>query len=188
MDPEGLVDVNDHLLWFCIARKKRHPPHELFFCMCECVGPTINLAFLDSNIQLACRRDIESLIHNMKEYKIGIIFTPKFWKLVKHLFLKLEAKVFNHEHPYIINFPLNMQIFPMEFLGGGTIGNLFKCTFLRVMAIAKVWKMNYIIIKHVFCIVRISKRRVAKTKYKEWSWSESNLDQINHQSPTWLVR
>lgn len=55
----------------------------------------------------------------------------------------------------------------MDFLGGGAIGNVFKCTFLGVMAVARVWKMNYIIIKQVFCIARIPEKKVVETKYKE---------------------
>jgi hypothetical protein len=83
----------------------------------------------------------------MKEYKKGIIFTPRFRKLAKHLLEKLEAKLSNHEHPYIIYFPLDVQIFPMDFLGGGAVGNVFKGMFLGVMVVAKVWKMNCITIK-----------------------------------------
>ncbi len=55
----------------------------------------------------------------------------------------------------------------MNFLSGGIVGNVFKCMFLGMMAIAKVWKMNYVTIKQVFRIVRIPKRRIIETKYKE---------------------
>ncbi len=71
-------------------------------------GLAIYLVFLDSNVQLACRRDIEGLIHNMREYKRGIIFTPNFQKFAKHLLEKLEVEVSNHEHPYTIDFPLDV--------------------------------------------------------------------------------
>jgi hypothetical protein len=80
---------------------------EFFACMNVLVqiridkiyGLAIYLIFLDLNVQLACRRDIEGLIHNVREYKRSIIFTPNFQKLAKHLSKKLEVKVSNHEHP-----------------------------------------------------------------------------------------
>lgn len=55
----------------------------------------------------------------------------------------------------------------MNFLSDGVVGNVFKCMFLGVMVVAKVWKMNCVTIKKVFCIVRIPKRRITKFKYKE---------------------
>jgi len=113
----------------------------------EIYGLAIDLAFLDSNVQLAYRRNIEGLIHNMKEYIRAIIYIPNFRKIAKHLLEKVEVKVSNHEHPYIIDFRLDVQIFLMDFLGGGVVGSVFKCMFLGVMVVAKVWKMNCITVK-----------------------------------------
>jgi len=80
----------------------------------------------------------------MKEYKRGIIFTSKFAKLAKHLSEKLEAEISNHEHPYTIDFALDVEISYKDCLGGGSFGTVFKCTFLGVMAAAKVWRTDCI--------------------------------------------
>jgi len=102
------------------------------------------LVSLESAVKDACRRDIDSLIRSMKEYKRGIIFTSKFAKLAKHLSEKLEAEISNHEHPYTIDFPLDVEISSKDRLGGGSFGTVFKCTFLGVMAAAKVFQTNCI--------------------------------------------
>jgi serine/threonine protein kinase len=103
-------------------------------------GPALDS--LDSSVQQACRRDIQDLILSMKQYRRGIIFTSKFAKLAKHLSEKLEAEISNHEHPYAIDFPLDVQIYYKDCLGDGSFGTVYKCTFLGVMAAAKVWKTN----------------------------------------------
>jgi hypothetical protein len=72
-------------------------------------GPALDS--LDSSVQQACRRDIQDLILSMKQYRRGIRFTSKFAKLAKHLSEKLEAEISNHEHPYAIDFPLDVQIY-----------------------------------------------------------------------------
>ncbi|KAH9577114.1 hypothetical protein CY35_01G197400 [Sphagnum magellanicum] len=100
------------------------------------------LGFLESAVKDASRRDIHSLIRSMKEYKRGVIFTSKFAKLAKHLSEKLEAEISNHEHPYTIGFPPDVEISYMDRLGEGSFGTVYKCTFLGVMAAAKVWKTN----------------------------------------------
>ncbi len=103
-------------------------------------GPA--LPSLDSSVQQACRIDILGLMISMKQYRRGIIFTSKFAKLAKHLSEKLEAEIFNHEHPYTIDFPLDVEISYKDCLGDGSFGTVYKCTFLGVMAAAKVWKTN----------------------------------------------
>jgi serine/threonine protein kinase len=97
---------------------------------------------LESAVKDASRRDIHSLIRSLKEVKRGILFTPKFSKLAKHLSEKLEAEISNHEHPYSIGFPPDVEISYMHRLGEGSFGTVYKCTFLGVMAAAKVWKTN----------------------------------------------
>jgi predicted Ser/Thr protein kinase len=103
-------------------------------------GPALDP--LDSSVQQACRTDIEGLILSMKQYRRGIIFTSKFAKLAKHLSEKLEAEISNHEHPYTIDFPLDVEISYKDWLGDGSFGTVYKCTFLGVIAAAKVWKAN----------------------------------------------
>jgi hypothetical protein len=103
-------------------------------------GPALDS--LDSSVQEACRRDIEGLILSMKQYRRGIIFTSKFQNLAKRLSEKLEAEISNHEHPYTIDFPLDVEISYKDCLGDGSFGTVYKCTFLGVIAAAKVWKRN----------------------------------------------
>jgi hypothetical protein len=99
---------------------------------------------LDSSVQQACQRDIQDLILSTKQYGRGKIFTSKFAKLAKHLSKKLEAEISNREHPYTIDFPLDVEISYKDCLGHGSFGTVYKCTFLGVMAAAKVWKTNCI--------------------------------------------
>jgi serine/threonine protein kinase len=80
----------------------------------------------------------------MKQYRRGIIFSSKFAKLAKHLSEKLEAKISNREYPYTIDFPLAVEISYKDYLGDGSFGTVYKCTFLGVTAAAKVWKTNRI--------------------------------------------
>ncbi len=103
-------------------------------------GPALDS--LGSKIQQACRRDIQDLILSMKQYRRGIRFTSKFAKLAKHVSEKLEAEISNHQHPYTIDFPLDVQISYKDRLGDGSVGTVYKCTFLGVTAAAKVWKTN----------------------------------------------
>jgi len=84
------------------------------------------------------------LILSTKQYGRGKIFTSKFAKLAKHLSEKLEAEISNREHPYTIDFPLDVEISYKDCLGDGSFGTVYKCTFLGVMAAAKVWKTNCI--------------------------------------------
>jgi predicted Ser/Thr protein kinase len=105
-------------------------------------GPALDS--LDSSVQQACRTDIEGLILSMKQYRRGIIFTSKFAKLAKHLSEKLEAEISNHQHPYVIDISLDVEISYQDSLGSGSFGTVFKCTFLGVVAAAKVWKTNSI--------------------------------------------
>jgi serine/threonine protein kinase len=109
-------------------------------------GPALGPALdsLDSSVQQACRRDIQDLILSTKQHGRGKIFTSKFAKLAKHLSEKLEAEISNHEHPYTIDFPLDVEMFYKDRLGEGSFGTVYKCTFLGVMAAAKVWKTNRI--------------------------------------------
>jgi serine/threonine protein kinase len=101
-----------------------------------------DLVSLESAVKDASRRDIYSLIRSMKEYK-GSIFSPsKFAKLAKRLSEKLEAEISNHQHPYTIDFPLDVEISYKDCLGDGSFGTVYKCTFLGMMAAAKVWKTN----------------------------------------------
>jgi serine/threonine protein kinase len=101
-----------------------------------------DLVSLESAVKDASRRDIDSLIRSMREYKGSIFSTLTFAKLAKHLSEKLEAEISNHEHPYTIDFPLDVQISYKDCLGDGSFGTVYKCTFLGVMAAAKVWKTN----------------------------------------------
>ncbi len=105
-------------------------------------GPALDS--LDSSVQQAFRRDIEGLIRSMKRYRRCIIFTRKFAKLAKHLSEKLKAEIFDHEHPYTIDFPRDVEISYKDCLGDGSFGTVYQCTFLGVMAAAKVWKTNCI--------------------------------------------
>ncbi len=105
-------------------------------------GPALD--YLDSSVQQACRRDIEGLILSMKQYRRGIIFTSKFAKLAQHLSEKLETEISKHQHPYVIDIPLDVEISYQDSLGSGSFGTVFKCTFLGVVAAAKVWKTNCI--------------------------------------------
>jgi len=109
-------------------------------------GPALGPALdsLDSSVQQACRRDIQDLILSTKQHGRGKIFTSKFAKLAKHLSEKLEAEISNHEHQYTIDFPLDVEMFYKDRLGEGSFGTVYKCTFLGVMAAAKVWKTNRI--------------------------------------------
>jgi predicted Ser/Thr protein kinase len=100
------------------------------------------LVSLESAIKDASRRDTDSLIRSMKEYKGSIFSTSKIAKLAKRLSEKLEAEISNHEHPYTIDFPLDVEISYKNYLGDGSFGTVYKCTFLGVMAAAKVWKTN----------------------------------------------
>jgi hypothetical protein len=99
---------------------------------------------LDSTVQQAAGRDIDSLILSMKVYRRGIFFSKRFVKLAKHLLEKLEAEISNHGHPYIIDVPLDVEIFYKHPLGVGSVGTVFKCKFLGVMAAAKVFQTNSI--------------------------------------------
>jgi serine/threonine protein kinase len=99
---------------------------------------------LELAVKDASTIDIDSLIRGMKEYKKSIFSPSKFAKLAKHLSEKLEAEISNHEHPYTIDFPLDVEISYKDCLGGGSFGTVFKCTFLGVMAAAKVWKTDCI--------------------------------------------
>jgi hypothetical protein len=99
------------------------------------------LVSLDSSVQEAYRTDIEGLILSMKQC---IIFTSKFAKLAKHLSEKLETEISDHQHPYLIDIPLDVEISYQDSLGSGSFGTVFKCTFLGVVAAAKVWKTNCI--------------------------------------------
>jgi predicted Ser/Thr protein kinase len=105
-------------------------------------GPALDS--LDSSVQQACRTDIEGLILSMKQYRRGIISASKFAKLAKHLSEKLEREISNHQHPYVIDIPLDVEISYQGSLGSGSFGTVFKCTFLGVEAAAKVWKTNCI--------------------------------------------
>jgi hypothetical protein len=95
-------------------------------------GPALDS--LDSSVQQAFRIDIEGLILSMKQYRRGTIFTSKFAKLAKHLSEKLETEISNHQHPYVIDIPLDVEISYQDSLGSGSFGTVFKCTFLGVMA------------------------------------------------------
>ncbi|CAK9193414.1 unnamed protein product, partial [Sphagnum troendelagicum] len=97
---------------------------------------------LDSSVQQACRRDIKDLILSTKQYGRGNKLTSKVAKLAKHLSKKLEPEISNDEHPYTIDFPLDVEISYKDCLGDGSFGTVYKCTFLGVMAAAKVWKTN----------------------------------------------
>jgi hypothetical protein len=105
-------------------------------------GPALDS--LDSSVQQAYRRDIQHLILSTKQYGRGKIFPLKFAKLAKHLSEKLEAEISNHEYPYTIDFPLDVKKFYEHCLGDGSFGTVYKCTFLGLMAAAKVWKTNCI--------------------------------------------
>jgi predicted Ser/Thr protein kinase len=105
-------------------------------------GPALDS--LDSSVQQAYRRDIQHLIFSTKQYGRGKLFTSKFAKLAKHLSEKLEAEISNHEHPYTIDLPLDVEISYKDCLGDGSFGTVYKCTFLGMMAAAKVWKTNCI--------------------------------------------
>ncbi|CAK9193420.1 unnamed protein product [Sphagnum troendelagicum] len=123
---------------------------EFLACVNVLVQMKTNMAYgpaldsLDSSAQQACRTDIEGLILSMKQYRRGKMFSSKFEKLAKHLSEKLEAKISNHEYPYTIDFPLDVQISYKDCLGDGSSGTVYKCTFLGVTAAAKVWKTNRI--------------------------------------------
>jgi serine/threonine protein kinase len=80
----------------------------------------------------------------MKQYRRGIIFTSKFAKLAKYLSEKLETEISNHQHPYVIDIPLDEEISYQDSLGSGSFGTVLKCTFLGVEASAKLWKTNCI--------------------------------------------
>jgi hypothetical protein len=98
-------------------------------------GPALDS--LDSSVQQACRRDIEGLIISMKQYRRGIIYTSK---LAKHLSEKLQTEFSNHQHPYVINIPLDVEIsWNQNPLGIGAFGIVFECKFLGVVAAAKIW-------------------------------------------------
>jgi predicted Ser/Thr protein kinase len=97
-----------------------------------------DLVALESAVKDASRTDIDSLIRSMKED----ISTSNFAKLAKHILEKLEAEISNHQHPYTIDFPLDVEISYKDCLGAGSFGNVYKCTFLGVRAAAKVWKTN----------------------------------------------
>jgi hypothetical protein len=128
-------------------------------------GPALD--YLDSSVQQACRRDIEGLILSMKQYRRGIIFSSKFAKLAKHLSEKLEAEISNHEHPYVIDIPLDVEISYKDCLGDGSFGTVYKCTFLGVMAAAKVWKTN-----------RINKEAAEKEASLFLKWRHPNVAQF----------
>ncbi|KAH8976283.1 hypothetical protein BDL97_01G205800 [Sphagnum fallax] len=121
---------------------------EFFVCVNVLVQMKTNMIYgpaldsLDSTVQQAAGRDIDSLLLSMKEYRRGIFFSKKFVKLAKHLLEKLEAEISNHGHPYIIDIPLDVEIFYKHPLGVGSVGTVFKCKFLGVMAAAKVFQTN----------------------------------------------
>jgi serine/threonine protein kinase len=71
-------------------------------------------------------------------------YLPQDLQSLQHLSEKLEAEISNHEHPYTIDFPLDVENFYKDRLGEGSFGTVYKCTFLGVMAAAKVWKTNRI--------------------------------------------
>jgi tRNA A-37 threonylcarbamoyl transferase component Bud32 len=109
-------------------------------------GPALDPAWdsLDSSVQQAFRTDIEGLIRSMKQYRRRIIFIRKFAKLAKHLSEKLKAEISNHEHPYTIDFPRDVEISYKDWRGDGAFGSVYECTFLGVKAAAKVWRTNCI--------------------------------------------
>jgi hypothetical protein len=92
MDPEGLVDVSDHVLQFCMLDKKviLHL-REFLACVNVLVQMKKNILYrpvlvsLESAVKDASRRDIDSLIRSMKEYEKSMFSPSKFAKLAKHL-------------------------------------------------------------------------------------------------------
>ncbi|CAK9875577.1 unnamed protein product [Sphagnum jensenii] len=118
---------------------------EFLACVNMLVQMKTNIMYrpdLESAVKDASRTDIDSLIRSMEEYKGSISSTSKFAKLAKHILEKLEAEISNHQHPYTIDFPLDVEISYKDRLGDGSFGTVYKCTFLGVMAAAKVWKTN----------------------------------------------
>jgi hypothetical protein len=103
-------------------------------------GPA--LFSLDSGVAEASRIDVDSLVLSMKDYKRGIFFASNFGKLAEHLSAKLQAEISNQEHPYIIDVPLDVEIYYKHPLGVGSVGTVFKCKFLGVMAAPKVFQTN----------------------------------------------
>ncbi|CAM6024125.1 unnamed protein product [Sphagnum balticum] len=87
-------------------------------------------------------RDIDSLISSIKRYKIGMFIWPKFVKLADCLLEKLQARISNHGHPYVIDISHDVEILYGHDLGVGSFATVYECRFLGVMAAAKVFHTN----------------------------------------------
>ncbi len=88
--------------------------------------------------------DIDSLINSIEEYKRGMFVRPKFVKLADCLLEKIQSRISNHGHPYVIDISHDVKILYEHHLGVGSFATVYQCRFLGVLAAAKVFHTNCI--------------------------------------------